>query len=67
MSIIQNYLSVNEDLIDRFIRLLSGLILFQLAFFWLAGVSQGLAYLASGVMVMTAIIGFCPLYKVVGV
>lgn len=67
MNIVQNYLNVNENMMDRFIRLLIGLVLFQLAFFWLAGVSQGLAYLVSGVMVITAIIGFCPLYKVVGV
>ena len=66
MNAIQRHAMFNENMIDRFIRLLLGLGLFQLAFFWLTGLGQGVAYLLGGVMIITALVGFCPLYRLFG-
>lgn len=57
----------NENSMHRLIRLMLGMIFFQLGFFWLAGIWQILFYILAGVMVITAIIGFCPLYKALGI
>ena len=52
--------------IDRFLRLLLAVVLLEAGFFWLSGVSQILAYLAGAVMLVTGVINFCPIYKVIG-
>lgn len=52
--------------IDRFLRLLLAIVLFEGAYFWLSGTPQILAYLAGAVMLVTGASSFCPLYKVVG-
>ena len=52
--------------IDRFLRLLLAILLFEGAYFWLSGTPQILAYLAGAVMLVTGVISFCPIYKVVG-
>ena len=62
----QNYSLFNESRLDRFLRLLVGLVLFQIGFFWLGGLWQGLAYVLSGIMLLTAFTGICPLYFVAG-
>lgn len=52
--------------IDRFLRLLLAIVLFEGAYFWLSGTPQILAYLAGAVMLVTGASSFCPLYRVVG-
>ena len=52
--------------IDRFLRLLLAIVLFEGAYFWLSGTPQILAYLAGAVMLVTGASSFCPIYKVVG-
>ena len=52
--------------IDRFLRLLLAIVLFEGAYFWLSGTPQILAYLVGAVMLVTGASSFCPLYKVVG-
>jgi len=52
---------------DRLIRALLGLVALELAFFWLAGGSQIAAYVVGAVLLVTALIRFCPLYKLVGI
>lgn len=66
MNATQNHSMRNENMIDRFLRLLIGLVLFQLGFFWLGGLWQGVVYVLSGVLLLTALTGICPLYKVIG-
>ena len=52
--------------IDRFLRLLLAILLFEGAYFWLSGTPQILAYLAGAVMLVTGASSFCPIYKVAG-
>lgn len=53
--------------IDRFLRLLLAIMLFEGAYFWLSGTPQILAYFAGAVMLVTGASSFCPIYKVMGV
>lgn len=53
--------------IDRFLRLLLGILLLQAAFFWLGGTSRWIAYAAAVVMLVTSAWGFCPLYRLLGI
>ena len=52
---------------DRLIRALLGLVALELAFFWLAGGLQIAAYVVGAVLLVTALIRFCPLYKLMGI
>jgi len=52
---------------DRLIRALLGLVALELAFFWLAGGLQIAAYVVGAVLLVTALLRFCPLYKLVGI
>jgi hypothetical protein len=52
--------------IDRFLRILLAILLFEGAYFWLSGTPQILAYLAGAVMLVTGASSFCPIYKVIG-
>lgn len=56
----------NIGSIDRILRALLGIILLQLAFFWLGGVGQIVAGAAGAVMLLTAGASFCPLYRMMG-
>lgn len=56
----------NESTPDRIIRLILGVVFFQLAFFWLGGIGQVIFYVLGAVMLLTALVGFCPLYKILG-
>jgi hypothetical protein len=56
----------NVTTIDRFIRLVLAVTLFELAFFWLSGVPGLVAYVLAAVMLVTSVWGFCPLYRVLG-
>jgi hypothetical protein len=56
----------NITSIDRFVRLLLGLLLLQAAFFWLAGTFGWISYATAAVMFITSAWGFCPLYRLFG-
>ena len=53
--------------LDRFLRLLLAILLFEAAYFWLSGTPQILAYGVGAVMLFTAASRICPMYKVMGV
>ncbi|MBK7469601.1 MAG: DUF2892 domain-containing protein [Betaproteobacteria bacterium] len=57
----------NVNTLDRIVRAVLGIALVELAYFWLAGAWQIVAYLAGTVLVVTAAIRFCPLYRVLGI
>jgi hypothetical protein len=51
---------------DRFLRALVGTLALLLAIFWLGGVAQIVAYAVGAVLLLTALIGFCPIYALLG-
>lgn len=57
----------NESTLDQMIRLILAVGFFQLGFFWLGGIGQIIFYVLAGVMLITAVVGFCPLYKILGI
>jgi len=57
----------NVHPIDRFARLAISLLLAEAAFFWLAGAAQFGAYAVAIVLLLTAVSGICPLYKMAGI
>ncbi len=56
----------NVGTIDRILRTLLGIALLQLAFFWLGGIGQILAAAAGAILLLTAGVRFCPLYRLLG-
>ena len=52
---------------DRIIRLILAVVLVELAFFWLGGIGAVLLYGLGAILTVTALIGFCPLYKLLGI
>jgi hypothetical protein len=52
--------------IDRFLRAVFAIALFEFGYFWLAGALQIGAYGVGVVLLATALLKFCPLYKVLG-
>jgi len=57
----------NITSIDRFLRLLLAVLLAQAGFFWLAGTTALVAYALAAILLLTSAIGFCPLYRAMGV
>jgi hypothetical protein len=53
--------------LDRFLRALLAVACLELAFFWLAGLWQVVAYVVGAILVVTAVIGFCPIYSILGI
>jgi len=53
--------------IDQFIRLLLGIVLLELGYFWLAGSLQWVAYAVGAIMLGTAMVRVCPLYRLLGI
>jgi len=53
----------NVGTIDRIIRLFLAEIFFMLGFYWFGGAGQVGAYILAGIMLVTAVVSFCPLYK----
>lgn len=49
--------------IDRWCRLALAIVLGQWGYFWLSGVGQWAAYAGAVVLVVTAGVQFCPLYR----
>lgn len=56
----------NEGVLDRLIRILLAEIFFILAWFWFGGITQIILYVLGLIMIITAAIGFCGLYKIFG-
>ena len=57
----------NLSAVDRFLRLVLGVLLLEAAFFWLGGAARWVAYAFAAVMVVTSAWGFCPLYRLIGI
>lgn len=57
----------NEGILDRLLRVLLAEIFFILAWFWLGGIAQVVFYVLGFMMIVTAIVGFCSLYKIFGI
>jgi ABC-type multidrug transport system fused ATPase/permease subunit len=57
----------NEHALDRFIRVLIGEVLLLAAFFWAGGILAIVLYFLGAVMLITALTGFCMLYKPFGI
>ncbi len=60
------HLMKNMKLIDRIIRLALAATLLQLGCFWLASPWSFLAFAVAAMMLVTAVTGFCPVYKLLG-
>ena len=60
-------LKPNEGKIDRIVRIVLGILLLGLAFFSLAGTAQIVAGVVGVISLVTGVIGFCELYKVLGI
>jgi hypothetical protein len=52
---------------DRILRFILAVVLIEVAFFWLGGIGAILLYGLGTVLTVTALIGFCPLYKPLGI
>ena len=52
--------------IDRFVRALLGIVLLELGYFWLGGAWQIGAFAVGAVLLITALVRFCPLYSLLG-
>ena len=52
--------------IDRFARALAGIVLLELGYFWVAGAWQIGAFVVGAVLLITALVSFCPLYSLLG-
>ncbi len=57
----------NEGKIDRLVRILIAEVFILGAYFWLGGAWQIVFYVVGAISLITAITGFCALYKVLGV
>lgn len=57
----------NEGVIDRMVRLLISELLILVAYFWTGGVLSIILFVLGIVALVTAITGFCGLYKVMGI
>jgi hypothetical protein len=57
----------NENMVDRYLRVLLAEILFIAGFFWLFGIWQTIAYVLAVIMIFTAVSGFCALYALFGI
>jgi len=57
----------NISQLERLLRAFLGIAFLELAFFWLSGGWQIGSYIVGAVLIVTAGISFCPLYKILGV
>lgn len=60
-------MSVNEGTIDRVIRAVAGIVLLVLGILLLQGAGQIVAVVIGAVLMVTALIGFCPAYRIFGI
>lgn len=57
----------NESSTDRIIRFILGAIILLAAMFWASGGLQILFYIVGLVLIVTAAIGYCALYQILGI
>lgn len=57
----------NEGLVDRFIRIILGIVVVFSAYFLLHGLIQIVSYIIGTVALVTGLTGFCALYKIFGI
>jgi len=57
----------NEGVLDRLLRVILSEVFFLLAFFWLGGIWQIVSYVITIIFLITAITGFCGIYKIFGI
>lgn len=57
----------NESSLDRIIRAVVGIVALVLAFTTLTGVVQVIALVVGVILLFTAAVGFCPLYRIFGI
>ncbi|MBD3311122.1 MAG: DUF2892 domain-containing protein [Candidatus Magasanikbacteria bacterium] len=57
----------NEGKADRVIRAIAGIIFLLVAFFTLSGISQVILYIVAAILLLTALTGYCGLYKLLGI
>jgi len=60
-------LKPNEGSVDRVIRIFLGVILLSLSFLNFTGTAQIIAGVAGGISLVTGLVGFCGLYKILGI
>jgi hypothetical protein len=53
---------MNMGKTDRIIRAILGIVALLVAFLWVGGVLQIVLWIIGGIMLLTAIVGFCPAY-----
>lgn len=53
----------NESILDQILRVALGIAFFLTAFYWLEGGWSTLLYGLGAVLLLTGIVGFCPLYR----
>jgi hypothetical protein len=57
-------MKINEGPIDRIIRIIAGIALIALGLLGaVSGVWMGVAYVLGAILLVTGIVGFCPLYR----
>jgi hypothetical protein len=56
----------NEGTIDRIIRVILALVFFEAAFYMLSGLWQVIFYVLGFISLITALTGFCAIYKIFG-
>lgn len=60
-------LKPNEGIVDRVIRIILGVILLSLGFLNLTGTAKIIAEVAGAISLITGLVGFCGLYKILGI
>lgn len=58
---------MNTGGVERLRRIMLSLILFVVGFFWFGGIVQIILFALSGIMLLTGLSGFCPLYTLFGI
>lgn len=56
----------NESMSDRIIRIIVGIVLAVVSYFYLGGLTQALGYLVAAILLATGISGICLIYKALG-
>ncbi len=60
-------MKTNESLLDRIIRVVLGLVLVVIAYLGVVtGTWQWVAYVVGAILLLTGVVGFCPLYTLFG-
>ena len=57
----------NENSADRIIRIIAGIVLGLSALVFVTGNMQIILYIAAVILLATGFIGFCPIYKILGI